>query len=202
MLSAKEQQFLLQLIKSCEYYHLSEKQSIECINKIPNRNVSRRTYYNYKHKLYTHDIFNKLKESIYNSPLDRLSLLLLNDEADPQVRAKVNELVAGQFPDKEKPTFLLPSQYGDENYENMRDKLKDVLTKNRNFKEMENLSKDRLNSIPKNATIREEFIKCGRDACNNCPHGSYYYAYWRNKTINDDKIKLRKRYLGAMDPRH
>ncbi len=103
MLSDNEQQLILQLMKSYEYYHLNEKQSIGCINKILNRNTSRRTYYTYKHKLYAHDVFKRLKDSIYNSHLDSLSILLLNDEADLEVRAKVNELVAGQFPDKEKP---------------------------------------------------------------------------------------------------
>jgi hypothetical protein len=45
----------------------------------------------------------------------------------------------------------------------MKDKVKDVLAKIRHFKEMKNLSKDRLNSLPNNTTIREEFIKCGKN---------------------------------------
>ncbi len=175
-LSDKEQKLLLQLMKSCEYYRLSEKQSIGSINNILNRNISRRSYYIYKRKLNSHDVFSRLKESIYNSPLDRLSLLLLNDNVDSEVRTKVNKLIADQFPDKEKPSFLLPSQYCDGDNENMKDKVKDILTKNRHFKEMENLSKKRLNSIPKNVKIRVEFIKCGKVACNLCPHGPYYYT--------------------------
>jgi hypothetical protein len=94
-LSDKEQQLLLHLIKSGEYYHLNEKQTIECISKILNRKISRRTYCIYKRKLYSHDIFKRLKESIYSSPLDRMSLLFLNDDTDSEVRAKVKELVAG-----------------------------------------------------------------------------------------------------------
>ncbi len=198
----KEQQFLLQLIRSCEYHHLSEKQSIGCVNKILDRNISRRTYYNYKNKLYKDDIFNKLKESIYNSHLNRLSILLLNDDADSEVRAKVNELVAGQFPDKEKPSFILPSHYCDGNDDNTKGKLKDVLAKIKRSKKTEKLANDRLNPIPKNATIREESIKCGKVNCNQCPHGSYYYAYWKEKTKDDNKSKLRKKYLGVMDPRY
>ena len=123
----EERQLLLHLMKSCEYYYLSEKQSVECIDKVLNRNISRRSYYSYKRKLYSHDVFNRLKESIYNSPLDRLSILLLDEDADPEVRAKVNDLVAGQFPDKEKPSFLLPSQYYNENNDNTKDKLKILL---------------------------------------------------------------------------
>jgi hypothetical protein len=50
--------------------------------------------------------------------------------------------------------------------------------------------------------MREEFIKCGRDACNNCPHGPYYYAYWKDKSKDNNKSKLRKKYMGTTDPRH
>lgn len=199
-LSNNEQQFLLQLIRICEYHHLSEKQSIECINKILNRNISRRNYYLHKSKLYKDDIFNQLKESIYSSTIDKISILLLTDHTNPEVRAKVNELVAGQFPDKEKPSFLIPSQYNDENDDNTKDKLKDVMAKIEQSKETEKLAKDRLNSMPKNPTIREELIICGKAACNLCPHGPYYYAYWKDKV--NGKRKLRKKYLGVMGFRH
>jgi hypothetical protein len=189
-------------MKSCEYYHLKENQFIGRINEILNRNISRRTYYNYKNKLYKDDIFNKLKKGIYNSPFYRLSILFLNDVSDPEVRAKVNKLIVDQFPDKEKPSFLLSDQYCDRNNENMKDKVKDVLTKNRHFKEIEKLSKERSNALPVNATIREQSIRCGKEACNLCPHGPYYYAYWKDKTKYNDKSKLRKKYLGHTDPRH
>jgi hypothetical protein len=43
--------------------------------------------------------------------------------------------------------------------------------------------------IPPDATIREEFIRCGDPDCQN-PHGPYLYAYWKQ-----DK-KLKKRYVG------
>ena len=52
-------------------------------------------------------------------------------------------------------------QYYDENNNKTKDKPKDVLVKIKQFREMEKLSKNRLYSIPKNATIREESIKCG-----------------------------------------
>ncbi len=45
----------------------------------------------------------------------------------------------------------------------MKDKVKDALTKIRQFKEMEKLSKDRFNYLIANDTIRQEFIKCGID---------------------------------------
>ncbi len=198
-LSDKEQQFLLNLIKSCEYNHLNEKQSIECINNILNRNISRRSYYTYKRKIYSHDVFNRLKESIYNSHSVRSAILLLNDDADLEARAKVNKLIADQFSNKNPSPFQ--TSYLNENKEDTKDKVIDSLTKIRQFNKIENLSNNRLKSLPKNVTIREEFIKCGKDACNLCPHGPYYYAYWKDKANNNNSNKLRKKYLGSIDPR-
>jgi hypothetical protein len=43
--------------------------------------------------------------------------------------------------------------------------------------------------IPHNATIRQEYVKCGNPDCQNL-HGPYFYAYWKH-----DK-KLNKRYVG------
>jgi hypothetical protein len=43
--------------------------------------------------------------------------------------------------------------------------------------------------IPPNATIRQEYVKCGNPDCQNS-HGPYLYAYWKH-----DK-KLRKLYVG------
>jgi hypothetical protein len=35
---------------------------------------------------------------------------------------------------------------------------------------------NRAKSIPENATIRKEYIKCGNEICEQ-KHGPYYYAY-------------------------
>ena len=43
--------------------------------------------------------------------------------------------------------------------------------------------------IPPNATIRQEYVKCGNPDCQNL-HGPYLYAYWK-----EDK-KLNKKYIG------
>jgi hypothetical protein len=43
--------------------------------------------------------------------------------------------------------------------------------------------------IPPNATIRQEYVKCGNPDCQNL-HGPYLYAYWK-----EDK-KLNKKYVG------
>jgi hypothetical protein len=49
----------------------------------------------------------------------------------------------------------------------------------------------RAKSIPKNATIRKEYIKCGKLTCVQ-QHGPYYYAYWKDP----DSKKLKKKYIG------
>jgi hypothetical protein len=36
----------------------------------------------------------------------------------------------------------------------------------------------RAKSIPENATIRKEYVKCGKEMC-ELKHGPYYYAYWK-----------------------
>jgi hypothetical protein len=46
--------------------------------------------------------------------------------------------------------------------------------------------------IPKNATIRKEFVKCKKSNCSHRKHGPYYYAYWKDPASK----RLRKRYIG------
>jgi hypothetical protein len=46
-------------------------------------------------------------------------------------------------------------------------------------------------NLPSNATIKKEYVKCGKSDCPRCKHGPYYYAYWKG-----DKGKLHKRYIG------
>ncbi len=63
----RDPNLILHLIKSCENYALTEKESLETINKILDKAVSRRTYYNYKKKLYDKEIIQGLKGSIYDT---------------------------------------------------------------------------------------------------------------------------------------
>ncbi len=59
--------------------------------------------------------------------MDRSAILLLNDDASLEVRAKVNKLIADKFPNGD----LLPlqSQYYDKGKENSKDKLKETFAK-------------------------------------------------------------------------
>ena len=43
-------------------------------------------------------------------------------------------------------------------------------------------------------TYRQEQVRCGKDNCTRCPHGPYWYAYWR------EDGRLRSRYLGKELP--
>lgn len=49
--------------------------------------------------------------------------------------------------------------------------------------------------LPTNAFIKKEFIKCGKQNCEQV-HGPYYYGYWKDKETK----KLRKKYLGKIEP--
>jgi hypothetical protein len=50
----------------------------------------------------------------------------------------------------------------------------------------------RAKSIPENATIRDEYVKCGKTPCHHGKHGPYYYAYWKDHETK----KLKKKYIG------
>lgn len=43
-------------------------------------------------------------------------------------------------------------------------------------------------------TYRQQQVKCGKPGCTRCPHGPYWYAYWR------EGGRLRSRYIGKTLP--
>ncbi len=43
-------------------------------------------------------------------------------------------------------------------------------------------------------SYRQEHVRCGKDRCGACPHGPYWYAYWR------EDGKTRSRYIGRHLP--
>ncbi len=43
---------------------------------------------------------------------------------------------------------------------------------------------------PKKISYRSKDIKCGRESCNSCPHGPYWYAEWT------ESGKRKTKYLG------
>jgi hypothetical protein len=41
-------------------------------------------------------------------------------------------------------------------------------------------------------TLRRQLVRCGKDNCTRCPHGPYWYAYWR------EGGRRRSRYVGKL----
>jgi hypothetical protein len=181
---------ILHLIKSCECYDLTEKESIEIIKKILDKDISRRTYYNYKKKLYDKEIIHQVKDSIYDNHMMRCLLLELED-TDQKMSLNSDFLVYQQLPDR-KDIFHNENiqKAGTEELE----KTKTMIAK---FENQMNEPLQRYDGLRKNANIRKEFIKCGKESCNDCPHGPYYYAYWKDPSTK----KLKKKYIGQFNPK-
>ncbi len=43
-------------------------------------------------------------------------------------------------------------------------------------------------------TFRYETVRCGKENCSRCPHGPYWYAYWK------EGGRTRSRYIGKTLP--
>lgn len=48
--------------------------------------------------------------------------------------------------------------------------------------------------LPPTLTYRQEMVRCGKSGCRSCPHGPYWYAYWK------EDGRTRKRYIGRSLP--
>ncbi|MGD9674005.1 MAG: hypothetical protein AB7U98_11070 [Candidatus Nitrosocosmicus sp.] len=183
---------ILYLIKSCENYDLNERESIESINKVlGDKSISRRTYYNYKKKLYDSQTFGLLKNSCYNTI--GVKLFILDDIlSDGERTEKADKLIGQQFPKRKQ--VLEDEGKQKEELDRIMNRAQSDISK---FQEMETRRSRMDSTLPSNHTIREEFVKCGKEFCLQCPHGPYYYAYWKDSTTK----KLKKKYLGSIDPR-
>lgn len=47
---------------------------------------------------------------------------------------------------------------------------------------------------PARVTYRQEYVRCGKERCRACPHGPYWYAYWK------ERGRTRSRYIGRHLP--
>jgi hypothetical protein len=196
-LSDKEKQILLYIITNCEIYHLNEEEALKYIKNNFSRTISRRTYYNYKNKVYE----NHEKKSPYSGLLKMLNFkgskelinLSLMFEKHNMVQDGIKANIRLEDFDRldRLPKF----------YEKLHDGSGAIIKQTENFLEI--LEKSRQleirnnQSIPDNATIREEYVKCGKSLCFGCKHGPYYYAYWK-----DENSKLKKKYLGQHNRRN
>ena len=41
-------------------------------------------------------------------------------------------------------------------------------------------------------SLRQQWVRCGKESCTRCPHGPYWYAYWR------EDGRRRSRYVGKL----
>ncbi len=41
-------------------------------------------------------------------------------------------------------------------------------------------------------SLQRRMVRCGKQACTRCPHGPYWYAYWR------ENGRRRSRYVGRL----
>ena len=48
------------------------------------------------------------------------------------------------------------------------------------------------NGVDRGFRLREQMIRCGKPSCGRCPHGPYWYAYWR------EDGRRRSRYIGRL----
>ncbi len=198
--SDKQKQFLLYLITNCEIYQLNEKEALEYIkNKFPNP-ISRRTYYNYKNQVYEeHDknapffgLF-RLHESKQRSK-DMASLSLISHREhiirDGLINGNINS--HEEFSKLDDHKLFLKKMY--EKASSIIKQGEKLLVKINSKRQI--ARKKNSKSLPNNATIRKEYVKCGKEFCLGCEHGPYYYAYWR-----DEIGKLKKKYIGRHNPR-
>ncbi|MBC7129178.1 MAG: hypothetical protein H5T45_05555 [Thermoplasmatales archaeon] len=44
--------------------------------------------------------------------------------------------------------------------------------------------------VVRSITYQLEKVKCGKEGCTKCPHGPYWYAYWR------EGEKVKSKYIG------
>jgi hypothetical protein len=196
-LSEKEKQLLFYLITNCEIYQLNEKEALEYIKNKFSKVISRRAYYNYKSQMYKdHDknapFFGLFR---FHSPKQRskdmtsLSLMSHRESIiqDGLTNANISYEEFSKLDDHKLSVKKMYEKAGliikqSESLVAKMNSKKEIA--NRNFK-----------VIPQNATIRVEYVRCGKAFCLKCEHGPYYYAYWRDKSG-----KLKKKYIGRNNP--
>jgi hypothetical protein len=168
---------------------------MKCIQDNLSRPISRRTYYDYKKKVYkNHEkhspYFGLIKNLDFGMSRDLVSLSLMSSKSDIMEEGLKENIQKKEFDRLDLHALYLNA---------LESKSQVMLEHSNNFiyktEAKKQIVSERHESIPDNAIIREEFIKCGKDSCLKCPHGPYFYAYWK-----DENGKLRKRYVGLYKP--
>ena len=199
--SLHENLILSFLVTNCEIYKLNEPEALHYISFYFLEPVSRRTYYNYKRKIYRICLsvygeyedenrkdfqFLKLPKITDFINHEQLRFLLLDMKEDLITYGLEMGIHLSDY-DKLHffPTYFI----------NSSNHVKSVLNHSRKYldKIKQKLNSNNINSKsrPNNATIRREYVKCGKEYCKGCRHGPYYYGYWRQRNG-----KLKKKYIG------
>jgi len=199
MKKSKKRKFvLLELVSSCEYYNLNEKEALGFINNfLDNRTICRRTYYNYKKQVYEKES----EDKIFQMKLNRYAPKSFRNVADilfdkgklkQEYRNSLTDyLIFNEFSKQEKMPKYYKYLYarGDAIIKNTQKLSTDLTSRT-------DTAKSNFSLIPDNATVRKEYVKCRNYYCNSCPHGPYYYGYWKDR----ESGKLKKKYIGRWDP--
>ena len=189
--NSREKQILKYLVANCEIYYLNESESLKYINDHFTRPVSRRTYYTYKKTLY--------KEHGNGFPDFKLfnSLRTYSNKKSKKVWNSISMIAEREKITKEgiqqhniEPYEFLMLDDGQKFLKNLHVNSNEFIEKTEKLIGKTESRRKKSKSIPENATIRKEYIKCNNEFCLSCPHGPYYYAYWRSDG------NLKKKYLG------
>lgn len=103
------------------------------------------------------------------------------------------------FFDSDEPLFFPSGKRKQSIFDLIEDgnKTADIATKLLNkFESRDIACTNRSKSIPNNATITKEYVKCRKETCEE-KHGPYYYAYWKDP----ESKKLKKKYIGTRMPK-
>jgi len=197
----KEKIILTFLIVNSEIYKLNEQDALEYIHCNLLQPISRRTLYNYKKMIYNDCLdfygefegINKKDLQLLKSTktinyrnykqLSLVQLLILKEDLI-QKGLEIN-IDLNDFDD----LSLVPFHF-----DNTINRVNSTITNSKTLLERINSGLCSKNEnkflLPDNATVRQEYIKCGKSSCLSCKHGPYYYGYCR------EKGKLKKKYIG------
>lgn len=74
------------------------------------------------------------------------------------------------------------------------DRLNTALLDRRAGRDVETTAPAHMEAQIGSITFRSETVRCGKKNCSRCPHGPYWYAYWK------ENGRTRSRYIGRTLP--
>jgi hypothetical protein len=126
-----------------------------------------------------------------------------------QMKSFLDDLERNSTLDWSKPLFFRSSNNGSTSFQKVVASANKTLSKAQKLidriESAEQTSRINAELVPSNATIRKEYVRCGKRGCENEPHGPYYYAYWKEEMMTNAaksacRKKLKKKYIGTRHP--